>query len=69
MKGKRKGRQKKRWEVNITSGQESTLPAQLAKLKTGQSGKQLLQIHLRCLDGHPKLWDKIVHIDMGYACG
>ena len=44
VKGKKRGRQKKRWEDNI----KATLPAQLGQLKTGQDGKGLLQIHLWC---------------------
>ena len=60
VKGKRKrGRQKKRWEDNIKSGQEWTLPAQLGQLKTGQDGKGLLRIHLWCPDDLPRLWDRI----------
>ena len=42
VKGKRRGRQKKRWEDNIKSGQERTLPAHLGQLKTGQDGMGLL---------------------------
>ena len=41
------------------SGQEWTLPAQLGQLKTGQDGKELLQIHLWCSDDLPRLWDRI----------
>ena len=60
VKGKRKrGRQKKRWEDNIKSGQEWTLPVQLGQLKTGQDGKRLLRIHLWCPDDLPRLWDRI----------
>ena len=41
------------------NGQEWTLPAQLGQLKTGQDGKELLRIHLWCLDDLPRLWDRI----------
>ena len=36
------------------SGQKWTLPVQLGQLKT-EDGKGLLQIHLRCPDGLPRL--------------
>ena len=36
----------------LKGGQECNLSAELGQLKTGQGGKGLLQIHLRCLDGH-----------------
>ena len=44
VKGKRgRGRQKKRWEENIKSGQELTLPTQLGQLRTTvQGGKGYL---------------------------
>ena len=42
----------------LKNRQEWTLPAQLEQLKTGQGGKGLLQIHLRCPDNLPRLWDK-----------
>ena len=59
-KGKReRGRQKKRWEDNIKSGQEWTLPAQLGQLKTGQDEKGLMRIHLWRPDDLPRLWDRI----------
>ena len=38
----RKGRQKKRWEEILRSGQGWTLPAQQGQLKTGLEGKGLL---------------------------
>ena len=67
VKGKRKrGRQKKRWESK--SGQEWTLQAQLGQLKTGQDGKELLQIHLRCPDDLPRLWDRIETAEEVYTC-
>ena len=59
MKGKRRGRLKKRWENILQSGQEWTLPAQQGQLKTGQGGKGLLQIHLWCPVDLPRLWDRI----------
>ena len=59
VKGKRKrGRQQKRWEDNITEWTGMDLPAQLGQLKTGQDGKGLLQIHLWFPDDLPRLWDR-----------
>ena len=52
VKGKRRGRHKKRWKTILESGQKWNLSAQLGQLKTGQGGKELLQIHLWCPDGH-----------------
>ena len=43
VKGKRRGRHKKRWKTILKSGQKWNLSAQLGQLKTGQGGKGLLQ--------------------------
>ena len=59
-KEKEKEADKRRGGKTISkSGQEWTLPAQLGQLKTGQDGKELLQIHLLCPDDLPRLWDRI----------
>ena len=41
------------------SGQERALSAQLERLKTGQDGNGLLQIHLWCPDDLPRLWNRL----------
>ena len=46
MKGKRKGGQKNRWKDNIKEWTVMDFTAQLGQLKTGQGGKESLQIHL-----------------------
>ena len=61
MKGKKKKKADRRRGGKTISkgGQEKTLPAQLGQLKTGQDGKGLLRIHLRCPDDLLRLWDRI----------
>ena len=43
----------------LKSGQEWDLPAPLGQLKTRQDGKGLLHSPLWCLDGLPRLLDRI----------
>ena len=58
MKGKKGGRQKKRWEDNIKEWTGMDFPSAAGELKTGQVGKGLLPIHLWCPDDLPML-DKV----------
>ena len=52
VKGKRRGRHKKRWEDNIKEWTGMEFVNLTGQLKTGQGGKGLLQIYLWCLDRH-----------------
>ena len=58
MKGKKEKTDRRRGGKTISkSGHEFILQAQLGQLKTGQDGKELLQIHLWPHD-LPRSWDK-----------
>ena len=59
VKGKTKGRQKKRWEDNIKECTGMDFASSTKTAETGQDGKGLLQIHLWCPDDLPRLWDRI----------
>ena len=59
-KKKKKEADRRRGRKTISkSGQEWTMPTQLGQLKTGQDGKGLLRIHLRCPYDLPRLRDRL----------
>ena len=55
---KRKSKRGRRKTIS-KSGQEWSFPAQLGQLKTGQDGKEYLQIRPWCPDDLPRQWDRI----------
>ena len=59
VKGKRRDRQKKRWEDSIKDWTGMDFSTSARQLKTRRGGKGLLQIHLLCPDDLPRLWNRI----------
>ena len=62
MKGKKEADRRRDGKTILKNGQKWTLPAHLWQLKTGQGGKGLLQNHLWCHVGLPRLWRRIKRI-------